>query len=201
LRRQYPNTSLVSAAETEAYGSFMSKLHTIATKYNRTIVHWEGKTQDARRETRDARCVLYCSFQALLAFFPLNLCRCLRLGRAESDLRRNYPHAEQPDHRPGLSWGLRQGAEAMQKPDTRQVCLWFQRRGNDQGGGRSRLSGHLGPALVVVPFVLLGSMWALREWCGVRAMGAHLRARAVRLPCGVRPWLQHQRSGCQHHRS
>jgi flagellar biosynthesis chaperone FliJ len=49
LRRQYPNMSLVSAAETEAYGSFMSKLHTIATKYNRTIVHWEGKTQDARR--------------------------------------------------------------------------------------------------------------------------------------------------------
>lgn len=41
LRKQHPGLSLKKAAEAEAYGSFMGKLHTIAAKYQKKIIHWE----------------------------------------------------------------------------------------------------------------------------------------------------------------
>jgi hexosaminidase len=41
LKRQHPGMSLTRAAETEAYGVFMTKLQAISEKYNKTVVHWE----------------------------------------------------------------------------------------------------------------------------------------------------------------
>ena len=41
LKHQHPGLSPIAAAQAEAYGSFVAKLHQIAARYNRLVIHWE----------------------------------------------------------------------------------------------------------------------------------------------------------------